>query len=97
MQPATPSSSGSPRRRSAAATRSREARSSTGAGRRGRFPPEAGTPRTDPFTETTEQVGGFFVIETDDLDDLLDCCQIIAKLGDGIEVRRTVQPEERAG
>ena len=31
-----------------------------------------------------------------DLDDLLDCCQIIAKLGDGIEVRPTVSPDERA-
>ena len=60
--------------------------------------PAGGGDATDgPFTETTEQVGGFFVIETDDLDDLLDCCQIIARLGDGIEVRRTVQPKERAG
>ena len=43
-----------------------------------------------PYTETTEQVGGFYVVETDDLDDLMRCCQILAALGDGIEVRRTV-------
>jgi hypothetical protein len=48
-----------------------------------------------PFTETAEQVGGFYLVETDDLDDLLDCCKIIAAVGDGIEVRRTVDPAER--
>ncbi|MGZ4501294.1 MAG: YciI family protein [Nocardioidaceae bacterium] len=48
-----------------------------------------------PFTETAEQVGGFYVVETDDLEDLLDCCTIIAAVGDGIEVRRTVDPAER--
>ena len=48
-----------------------------------------------PFTETAEQVGGFYLVETDDLDDLLDCCTIITAVGDGIEVRRTVDPAER--
>lgn len=48
-----------------------------------------------PSTETAEQVGGFYLVETDDLDDLLDCCKIIAAVGDGIEVRRTVDPAER--
>ena len=48
-----------------------------------------------PFTETAEQVGGFYMVETDDLDDLLECCKIIAAVGDGIEVRRTVDPAER--
>lgn len=48
-----------------------------------------------PFAETAEQVGGFYVVETDDLEDLLDCCQIVAALGDGIEVRPCVEPEER--
>ena len=48
-----------------------------------------------PYTESVEQVGGFYQVESDDLDDLLECCQIIAKLGDGIEVRRTVAPAER--
>lgn len=58
--------------------------------------PAGGGPVTDgPFAETAEQVGGFYQVETDDLDDLLDCCQIIAGLGDGIEVRRCVDPAER--
>lgn len=50
-----------------------------------------------PFAEVTEQVGGFYQVETEDLDDLLDCCQIIAALGDGIQVRRVVTAEERSG
>ncbi len=38
-----------------------------------------GTTVTDgPFAEVAEQVGGFYQVESDDLDDLLDCCQIIA-------------------
>lgn len=49
-----------------------------------------------PFAETAEQVGGFYLVQSDDLDDLLDCCRIIAATGDGIEVRRTVDPAERA-
>lgn len=48
-----------------------------------------------PFTETAKQVGGFYLVETDALEDLLDCCKIIAAVGDGIEVRRTVDPAER--
>ena len=59
------------------------------------IPPGGGTPTDGPFAETAEQVGGFFVVESGDLDDLLDCCQIIAELGDGIEVRPTVAPAER--
>ncbi len=48
-----------------------------------------------PFTETAEHVGGFYLVETDDLEDLLDCCKLIAAVGDGIEVRRAVDPAER--
>lgn len=48
-----------------------------------------------PFAETAEQVGGFYLIETDDVDDLVECCKIIAALGDGLEIRPTVQQEER--
>jgi hypothetical protein len=59
------------------------------------IPPGGGTVTDGPFTETAEQVGGFYQIETDDLDDLLDCCQIIAALGDGIEVRPVVAPDDR--
>lgn len=48
-----------------------------------------------PFAETAEHVGGFFHVETRDYDDLLDCCGILAELGDGIEVRRVVREDER--
>jgi hypothetical protein len=59
------------------------------------IPAGGGAVTEGPFTETAEQVGGFYQVETDDLDDLLECCQIIAKVGDGIEVRRCVDPAER--
>lgn len=49
-----------------------------------------------PFAESAEQVGGFYLVETEDLDDLTDCCRIIAALGDTVEIRRTVAPEDRA-
>ena len=48
-----------------------------------------------PFAEVTEQVGGFYQIRTADPDDLLDCCRILLTAGDGIELRRVIQPEER--
>jgi hypothetical protein len=60
-----------------------------------RIPPGGGAATEGPFAEVTEQVGGFYQVRTDDLDDLLDCCQIIAAVGDGIEVRRVVTPEDR--
>lgn len=59
------------------------------------IPPGGGSITDGPFAETAEYVGGFYQIETDDLDDLLDCCQIVAALGDGIEVRPVVVPEDR--
>lgn len=49
-----------------------------------------------PYAETSEQVGGFYLVETDDLDDLTECAKIIAALGDAVEIRRTVSPEDRA-
>lgn len=48
-----------------------------------------------PYAETAEQVGGFYLVETDDLDGLTECCKIIAALGDALEIRPTVSPEER--
>lgn len=49
-----------------------------------------------PFSETAEQVGGFYLVETDNVADLAECCKIIAALGDGVEIRRTVRAEDRA-
>jgi len=60
-----------------------------------RIPGGGGAVTDGPFAEVAEQVGGFYQVQTDDLDDLLDCCQILAALGDGIEVRRAVSAEER--
>lgn len=60
-----------------------------------RIPAGGGAATEGPFAENVEQVGGFYQVETDDLDDLLDCCQIVAALGDAIEVRRVVSAEER--
>jgi hypothetical protein len=60
-----------------------------------RIPGGGGAVTDGPFTETAEQVGGFYQVESENLEDLLDCCQIIAALGDSVEVRRTVQPEDR--
>lgn len=42
-----------------------------------------------PYAETVEQLSGFYVVETDDVDDLVQCTGILAD-GDGaIEVRAT--------
>lgn len=56
-----------------------------------------GGPITDgPFAESAESVGGFYQVQTDDLDDLMECCRMLAELGDGIEVRPVVTDEDRA-
>jgi hypothetical protein len=57
--------------------------------------PGATTVTDGPWAETREQVGGYYVVETDDLDGLVECCQIIAATGDGIEVRPNVDPADR--
>jgi hypothetical protein len=58
--------------------------------------PGSTTVTDGPWAETSEQVGGFYLVETDDLDGLVDCCRLLAATGDAVEVRRCVQPEERA-
>lgn len=61
-----------------------------------RWIPGGGGPVTDgPYAESTEQVGGFYQVRTGDLDDLLDCCQTLAQLGDRIEVRPIATDEDR--
>ena len=42
-----------------------------------------------PYAETTEQLTGFYLVESEDLDDLLDVCGILAAIGDSLEVRAT--------
>jgi hypothetical protein len=58
--------------------------------------PDTDTVTEGPWAETAEQVGGFYLVETDDLDDLMECCKLLAATGDAVEVRRTVSAEERA-
>jgi hypothetical protein len=40
-----------------------------------------------PYAETAEQLTGFYIIESDDLDDLIECCKVLGQ-GEGvIEIR----------
>lgn len=52
---------------------------------------DSGLSVTDgPYAETVEQLTGYYVVETDDLDDLLEVCGVLAD-GDGaVEVRAAV-------
>ena len=47
-----------------------------------------------PFAETAEQLGGFYLIETDDVDDLVQLVGIISD-GDPIEIRPCVPSAEQ--
>lgn len=40
-----------------------------------------------PYAETVEQLSGFYLVETEDLQDLLDVCGILVAMGDAVEVR----------
>jgi hypothetical protein len=44
-----------------------------------------------PYAETVEQLTGFYLVETDDLDDLLNLCGLLSE-GEPIEVRACVDP-----
>jgi hypothetical protein len=57
--------------------------------------PGGATVSDGPFAETTEQVGGYFHVDTEDPDDLLECCRIIAALGDAVQVVPTVSAADR--
>jgi hypothetical protein len=61
-----------------------------------RIAPGSTTVTDGPFAETTEQVGGFFLVETENVGDVLDCCTILTAIGEGVEVRRKVTEQERA-
>lgn len=43
-----------------------------------------------PYAESAEQLSGFYVVESSDLDDLLQCVGILADAESGIEVRPCV-------
>ena len=40
-----------------------------------------------PYAETVEQLTGFYVVESDDLDDLIDVCKILGRGEGAIEIR----------
>jgi len=46
-----------------------------------------------PYAETTEQLTGFYLVKSDDLDDLLQVCGLLAGVEGTIEVRAVVDHE----
>ena len=44
-------------------------------------------PTLGPFAETVEQLTGFYLVDSEDLDDLLEITQILARDGDPVVVR----------
>ena len=50
-----------------------------------------------PYAELAEQLTGFYLVESDDVDDLANVCGILATAGDAVEIRACLaspdQPE----
>jgi len=44
-----------------------------------------------PYAETAEQLSGFYLIESDDLDDLIECCKVLGRGESAIEIRPCVE------
>lgn len=40
-----------------------------------------------PYAETVEQLTGFYIVQSDDLDDLIDVCKILGRGEGAIEIR----------
>ena len=43
-----------------------------------------------PYAETVEQLTGFYVVESEDLDDLVEVCKILGRGEGAIEIRAAV-------
>lgn len=56
--------------------------------------PHSETVTDGPYTESVEQLGGYYEVRTDDLDDLMDVCKILAATGDAVEVHRKITEQE---
>lgn len=69
-----------------ALTHSREARTV----RSGDGNPGSGTVTDGPYAESAEQLTGFYLVQTDDVDSLLSCCGVLAGRGHDVEVRPVV-------
>ena len=52
--------------------------------------PHSDTVTDGPYTESTEQLGGYYEVRTDDLDDLMQVCAILSATGDAVEVHRKI-------
>lgn len=46
-----------------------------------------------PYAESAEQLGAFYLVDTDDLDDLLKICGILAEAEGAIEVRKILDED----
>jgi hypothetical protein len=47
-----------------------------------------------PYAETVEQLTGFYLVRSDDLDDLAEVCRILADADGAIEIRACLPPPE---
>lgn len=47
-----------------------------------------------PYAETVEQLTGFYLVRTDDLDDLLQVCGLLSDTEGAVEVRRVVDSSD---
>jgi len=47
-----------------------------------------------PYAEAAEQLGGFYLVRTDDLDDLAEICKVLIEDGGAVEIRPTVDHGE---
>jgi hypothetical protein len=43
-----------------------------------------------PYAETVEQLTGFYIVDTEDLDDLIEVCKVLGRGERAIEIRRAV-------
>lgn len=50
-----------------------------------------------PYAETVEQLGAFYLVDSDDLDDLIEICGVLAETDGAIEVRAAVDHGESNG
>ncbi|HET6966879.1 MAG TPA: YciI family protein [Ornithinibacter sp.] len=50
-----------------------------------------------PYAETVEQLSGFYLVESDDLDDLAGVCGILAASGGAVEIRACLAAPDQPG
>lgn len=50
-----------------------------------------------PYAEAVEQLTGFYLVESADLDDLADVCGILVAPGEGLEIRACLAAPEQPG